>query len=84
MRSITPSSAASLVRHVALEGAETVDRLVELVVGEGGQVGEQVVELLEVGGPLALLVGRHLQGEVARRRVPAGPAVGEDLRAAVR
>ena len=47
---------------------------------EGGQVGEHAVEALEVGGPLAVLLGRELQRQVARRRVPARAGVGQDLR----
>src|SRR5262245_14344369 len=56
-----------LARDVPFELAEPLDRVDEVVVGQDGEVGEEVVELLELGCPLAVLCRRHLQREVARR-----------------
>ena len=73
MRSITPNSSRrwsdtsrSSARRPAMASSSSV-------VGERRQVGEHAVEALEVGRPLAVLLGRHLQREAARRRVPRGP-----------
>ena len=84
MRSITANSSRrwsetsrSSDRRPAIASSSSVSLRV-------GQVGQHVAEALEVGCPLAVLLRRHLQGEMARRRVPARAGVGQDLRQAAR
>src|SRR4051812_36446076 len=58
---------AALIRDVALERPQARHGFLELVVGEGGELGHHAVEALELGCPLGVLLGSQLERQVARR-----------------